>query len=333
MRAIQVTRFGGPDVLVPTELPDPEPRDGELLIDITGVGVNYADTHQAEDSYLSRQTLPFVPGSEALGTVVGGPRAGERVCGFVTRDGAYASRALLSDRSAFTVPDGVEDGAALALLVQGLTAWHLLRTSARMQSGDCVVVHAAAGGVGSLAVQLARLWSAGRIIATASSEAKLDLARSLGADAGIVLSGDEPAGAIASALRKANDSAKVDVVLEMVGGSTFDGSLMALAPFGRLATFGTASRTAPSPIQSRSLMVGSKAIVGFWLVDCMAPKRAAAMVAAPLAELVDLVASGDLRPQVAGTYALEDARRAHEDLRARRTLGKVVLDPRLTPQA
>jgi NADPH:quinone reductase len=321
MRAIQVERFGGPEVLELVEVPDPVPDGDEILLEVTGVGVNYADTHQAENSYLSRSTLPFVPGSEVVGLAPDGTRR----CGFVTRGGGYAERAVVSAATSFVVPEPVSDPAALSLLVQGLTAWHLLRTSARMQPGESVVVHAAAGGVGSLAVQLARTWGAGRVIGTASTPDKRALAESLGAH--LTVEADSPA--LALALRKANDGAKVDVVLEMVGGRTFDESLLALARFGRLVTYGMASRENPSPLAPGSLMVGSKSVIGFWLVDCMTPERATTMVASPLAELVGMVADGKLRPVTGTAYPLADARRAHEDLRARRTTGKVVLDPRV----
>lgn len=327
MTAIQVTAFGGPEVLVAADVPLPEPAEGELLIDVTGAGVNYADTHQTEDSYLTATELPFVPGAEAVGVVVTGPRQGARVCGFASRGGAYRDRALVLEGLSFEVPDGVSDAAALSLLVQGLTAWHLLRTSAKLQPGESVVVHAAAGGVGSLAVQLARLWGAGRIIATASTPAKLDIASGLGADAGVVLHGDEPAVEVAAALRAANGDRHVDVVLEMTGGQVFDGSLAALARFGRLVTYGTASRVEPTPVQPQALVARSKSVVGFWLVDCL--RQAETMVRGPLAELVGLVADGTLEPLPGQTYPLVDARRAHEDLLARRTTGKVVLDPRL----
>jgi NADPH2:quinone reductase len=204
--------------------------------------------------------------------------------------------------------------------VQGLTAWHLLRTCARLEPGESVVVHAAAGGVGTLAVQLAKAWGAGRVIAVASSAEKRELATSLGADVTV----DANAEDMNAALRTANDGQKVDVVLEMVGGTTFDGSLRALAPFGRLVVFGMASRTPPTPIAPQSLMVGSKCVMGFWLVDCMREPR---MLAEPMAELMSMTAAGTLRPVVGASYPLADARQAHEDMRARRTTGKVILDP------
>jgi NADPH2:quinone reductase len=329
MRAIQVRTFGGPEVLETVSLADPVPAHGELLVRVTGVGVNYADTHQAENTYLSGSTLPFVPGTEVVGTVVdpGGPL--RRVCGFVAHGGGYAELAVVSPALSFDVPGNVSDTQALSLLVQGLTAWHLVHTSAKVQYGESVVIHAAAGGVGNLAIQIAKQAGAGRVIATASSQEKLDLALDRGADVGVVLDGSLGAHDITHLLVQANGGRKIDVVLEMVGGATFDGSLAALAPFGRLVTFGMASRTPATAVHPGSLMVGSHSVIGFWLVDCMRPALIHSMVTTPLAELVAQVADGRLRPIEGTIYPLSSARRAHEDLRARRTTGKVVLDPRL----
>jgi len=317
MRAIQVSQFGGPEVLEPVELPDPEPIPGLELLSVTASGVNYADTHAAENSYLSAQTLPFIPGAEVVGTLADG----RRVCGFTASGGGgYAERALIAPAACFDVPDGVSDAAALSLLVQGLTAWHLLRTSARMAPGETVAVIAAAGGVGSLAVQLAKLWGAGRVIAVASTPGKRDLAMSLGADAAVDSGSDDLAGV----LREANAGKGVDIVLEMTGGPTTDACLAALGAFGRLVVYGMASRTAAMPVPPTSLMIGSKSLIGFWLVDCMKVDPVG-MVAQPLRELVGMAASGALKPLAGTAYPLAEARRAHEDLRARATTGKVIL--------
>lgn len=319
MRAIQVTEFGGPEVLDLVDVPDPDPIPGLELIDVDAAGVNYADTHAVENSYLSAQELPFIPGAE----VVGRTADGRRLCGFTASGaGGYAERALIAPAS-FEVPDGVSDAAALGLLVQGLTAWHLLRTSARMVPGESVVVHAAAGGVGSLAIQLAKLWGAGRVIAVASSEEKRQLALDLGADVAV----DSDPDGLTVALREANGGKRVDIVLEMVGGATTDASLRALAAFGRLVVYGMASRTPATPIAPSSLMTGSQSVIGFWLVDCMKVDPIG-MVAQPLAELVRMVAAGELRPLPGTSYPLAEARRAHEDMRARRTTGKVILTTR-----
>ena len=320
MRAIQVTEFGGPEVLDLIEVADPAPITGLELIEVHAAGVNYADTHAVENSYLSAQELPFIPGAEVIGLTADG----RRLCGFtVSGSGGYAERALIAPAAAFEVPDGVSDAAALGLLVQGLTAWHLLRTSARMAPGESVVVHAAAGGVGSLAIQLAKLWGAGRVIAVASSEEKRQLALDLGADVAV----DSDPANLTAALREANGGKRVDIVLEMVGGPTTDASLRALAAFGRLVVYGMASRTPATPIAPSSLMTGSHSVIGFWLIDCMKVDPMG-MVAEPLADLVRMVASGEITPLPGTAYPLAEARRAHEDMRARRTTGKVILSAR-----
>src|SRR3712207_6141520 len=167
MRAVQITRFGGPEVLDVVELPDPEPGAGETVFDVSTAGINYADTHQTENSYLAPQELPLVPGAEFVGSADGGPR----VVGLLP-GGGYAQKVAANERLTWPVPDGVPDEQALAVVLQGATAWHLLRTSAHLAEGETVVVIAGAGGVGSLAVQLAKRWGAGRVIATASSPEK-----------------------------------------------------------------------------------------------------------------------------------------------------------------
>ena len=313
MRAVQISEYGGPEVLALTELPDPAVPDGFSLVTVTSAGVNYADTHQVENSYLAPSALPLIPGGEVVGTLADGTRVAA-----ITGNGGYAEKAIAHPSATFPLPDDVSDGQALALMIQGLTAWHLLRTSTHLQKGESVVVHAAAGGVGTLAIQLAKQWGAGNVIAVASSEDKLALARSLGADS-TVLSGAEDLNA---ALREANGGRKVDIVLEMVGGTTFDASLAALAPFGRLATFGMASRTAPKPLTAGELMAKSRAVIGFWLAHCFGH---AEMLQPQMAEMLAMVQDGTLKPLVGATYPLADARLAHESLRSRESVGKLVL--------
>jgi NADPH2:quinone reductase len=317
VRAIQITEFGGPEALRLVDLPDPEPTGDLAVYDVLAAGINYADTHQTDDTYLAPQRLPLVPGGEFVGV---GPD-GVRVVGLLLGGGGYAEKVLHTPALTWPVPDGVDDAAALAVVVQGASAWHLLRTSAHLAGGESVVVHAAAGGVGSLAVQLAKAWGAGRVVATASSPDKRDLALELGADAAV----DPAAEDLTAALVEANGGRRVDVVLEMTGGPVFDASLRALAPFGRLATYGQASRLAPTPIDPGMLMAFSTTVAGFWLAHCV---RRPEMLHGPIRELLGMVAGGRLRTVTGGTYPLAQARRAHQDLRSRRTVGKLVLDPR-----
>jgi len=323
MRAIRINEWGGPEVLeLAEDAPVPEPGEHELLVKVTRAGINFADTHARENSYLARYELPLVPGAEVAGVVeqdAHGFSAGQRVVALVGT-GGYAEYVAAAPATTFAVPDGVSDATALALLLQGLTAWHLYRTSAHVQPGESVVVHAAAGGVGSLAVQLGKPFGAGRLIATASTEDKRRLALELGADAAVDVTRDD----LTEALVEANLGERVDVVLEMAGGRVFDASLDALAPFGRLVTYGIASRE-PNKVSSGALMRKSRAVVGFWLMHCL--RRPVEMVDAPLQELFERAGSGELRVVEGETYPLAEARRAHEDLQARRTSGKLMLDP------
>jgi NADPH2:quinone reductase len=315
MRGIQLTEFGGPETLVVSDLPDPVPGEGQVVLDVLAAGVNYADTHQTEDSYLARQTLPMIPGSE----VVVRADDGRRLLGLIGA-GGYAQKAAVDPKRMFEVPDGVTDAQALTTLVQGATAWHLLRTSAHLQEGETVVVHAGAGGVGTLAIQLATRWGAGRVIATASSEDKRALTLELGADVAVDSRRDD----LTEALREANGGSGVDVVLEMTGGPVFDRSLAALAPLGRLVTFGMAARTPPSPVDPRQLLSRSTAVIGFWLVHVV---QRPGLFAEAVTDLIGLIADGAIRPVIGATYPLDRAADAHRSLLSRESVGKLVLDP------
>ena len=296
------------------DLPKPEPGDGEVLIEVSRAGMNFADTHQRENSYLARYEVPLVLGGE----VAGRTDDGQRVIALLA-NGGYAEYAVAPREMVYPVPDGLDDATALALLIQGLTAWHLLKTSAKLARGESVVVISGAGGVGSLAVQLAKPFGAGRVIATASTEEKRSLALSLGADAALDPSVEDLKGA----LIEANNGNQVDVVLEMSGGRVFSHSAEALAPFGRIVAYGIAGRE-QNTVQTGRLMRKGRAVVGFWLMHCLGRRE---MVEEPLADLFDRAARRELRPQIGETYGLSDVRRAHEDLQGRRTTGKVLLDP------
>jgi NADPH2:quinone reductase len=313
MRAIQISEFGGPEVLQVIDIADPVAGENEILLKISAIGINYADTHQTENSYLSAQTLPLIPGVEIVGT-----NDGKRYLALAI-SGGYAELAAVNKGMAFPVPDGVSDEEALTLLVQGTTAWHLLKTMGHLRAGESVAIHAAAGGVGTLAIQLAKLWGA-HVIAVTSSEEKSALALSLGADVVV----DANVENLSDALKAANGGKRIDIILEMVGGNAFDESVKALAHFGRLITFGMASRTAPTPIHPGALMHGSKTIAGFWLNNCFGKPH---LFNAVLDELFALILKGDLKPVIGGVYPLDQAADAHRAMLARGTVGKIVLKP------
>jgi NADPH2:quinone reductase len=315
MRAIQMTEFGGPEVLELVELPVPEPGPEQVLIKVARAGLNFADTHTRTNSYVRKATLPLVPGGEVAGVR---EDTGERVVALVG-DGGYAEYALASRELVYPIPDELDEGAALALIIQGLTAWHLYRTAGHVAAGESVVVHSAAGGVGSLAVQLGRALGAGRVIATASSSEKRALALELGADVAIGADAD----GLTERLLQANDGRPVDVVFEMAGGAVFDASYAALAPFGRIVVCGIASQE-PNEVRTGSLLRHSRSVVGFYLFHTL---ERPGMFADALADLFARAARGELRTVIGATYPLEQAAQAHIDLRERRTTGKLLLDP------
>lgn len=309
-----MTEFGGPEVLRPTELPDPEPGDGEVLVNVARAGVNFGDTHMTRNDYLAEQQLPLVPGGEVSGTTPDGRRVAA-----LLMNGGYAELVAVPEAALIPVPDGLDDDQAVALLVQGLTARSLLRVSADLQPGETVVIEAAAGGTGSLAVQLAKRMGAGRVIALASSEEKRNLTLELGADVAV----DSRAEDLKAEIIEANGGEQVDVVLQMSGGEAFEQSLRALAPFGRLVTFGIASRE-ENRVATGHLMRNSRAVVGFWLVHLF---RRPELLREGLDEVLGVAAAGELRAVIGHVYPLSEAARAHEDIAARRTTGKLLLDP------
>jgi NADPH:quinone reductase len=316
MRAVQQTEFGGPEVLALVDLPEPEPRAGQVRVHVSRAGMNFADTHQRENRYVQKADLPFVPGSEVAGTR---EDTGERVVALTGGRGGYAEAAVVDEALAVPLPDGLDEGTALAMLIQGTTAWHLLRTAAHLASGESVVVHGAAGGTGSLAVQLAQAFGAGRVIATASSEEKRRLALDLGADAAI----DGDAEGLTDRLLEANGGEPVDVVLEMAGGAVFDASLAALGPFGRMVAYGIATKE-QNEVRTGRLLRRSISVGSLWINHVI---ERPAMYRAALEDLFERARRGDLTVHVGQTYPLSEARRAQEDLAGRRTSGKLLLDP------
>jgi NADPH2:quinone reductase len=311
---VLVREWGGPEVLEQADVPAPVPGDGQKLIRVSAAGVNFADLHARENAYIAKYELPMVPGTEVAGTLEDGTRVVA-----MTGSGGYAELAVADEDSIFPLPDGLSEQDALGLLVQGLTAWHLYRTAAQVREGETVVVHSAAGGTGSLAVQLGKPMGAGRVIATASSEEKRALALELGADAAL----DGSPEGLGERLVEANDGRPVDVVFDMAGGRVFEESIEVLAPFGRIVAYGIATRE-QNDLRTGRLMRKSRAVVGFWLMHCL--ERPATMMREPLRDLFERAARGELRPQLGGVYPLSEVRRAHEDLQSRSTTGKLILD-------
>jgi len=313
VKAIQLREFGGADAFEFVELDEPTPGEGEVLIEVTRSGVNFADTHSTRNDYLSAQELPLIPGAE----VVGRTADGRRVAALVG-NGGYAERIVVPEAMTIPIPDEVDDEQAAGALLQGLTAMALVNRMARIEAGETIVIEAAAGGTGTLAVQIAK--SAGaKVIGLASTPEKRELVESLGADATVDSRSDD----LYAALLEANDGQKVDAVLHMSGGDAFDAELRALAPLGRMVVFGNASRE-NRKVDTGVLLQGSKAVIGFWLVHVLARRE----LAVPLVgELLEALATGALRVTIGGVYPLSEAARAHEALESRTSAGKLLLDP------
>jgi NADPH2:quinone reductase len=313
MKAIRIEEFGGPEVLSHVDVPDPTPGEGEVLVEVARSGVNFADTHATRDDYLAKQALPMIPGGEVSGRTEDGRRVAA-----LLMTGGYAEKVAVHEAALIPIPDEVDDDQAAALLLQGLTAMALVQRCARIEEGETILVEAAAGGTGSLSVQLAKRAGA-KVIGLASSEEKRALVERLGADATI----DSNSSDLKEAILAANGGERVDAVLHMSGGDAFDTQLSALAPMGRMVVFGIASRE-QRDVSTAALLRGSKAVIGFWLVHLLARRDLAAPM---IGELLGAVAAGDLEVTVGDVYPLSEAARAHEDIIARRTTGKLLLDP------
>ena len=321
MKAIRVNETGGPEVMHLEEIDTPVPQDDEILIRVVAAGINYADLAQRQGTYLTRTRTPMTPGFEVAGIVEGhgpgvtAPPVGTRVAALVS--GGYAEYALAHVGTVIPIPDILDFTHAAAFLVQGITAYQLLRESAHIQPGESVLVQAAAGGVGTLAVQLAKLMGAKKVIGTASSEAKLELARSLGAD--VVINYHTPEWS--EQVKNATNGLGADIILEMSGGEVATQSLKCLAPFGRMVVYGAASGEI-TQFTGVQLMYKNQAIIGYWLSAWL---QRADRVAIAALELMQYLNGGQLKIVVGNTFPLAEAVEAHRAIAERKTTGKVVL--------
>lgn len=324
MKAIQFKEYGGPDVLELIDTETPIIKDKEVLIEVKAVGVNYADTARREGQYVVPTALPFIPGAEVAGVVaqvgadVQGVKKGTRIVTLI-ENGGYADYAVAPASSLIPIPDGVAFEKAVALPLQGLTAYHILKTMGRLEKGETVLVHAAAGGVGLLAVQLAKLFGAGKVIATASNTEKLAFAQKMGADHLVNYSED----GWEERVRELTGGKGVDVALEMVGGDVFHKTVKCLAIFGRLVTYGAASGE-QATFYPANLMRRNQSVIGFFLPQIM---KNPDLFKHSLQELLTYVSNGRLELTIWGTYALTEAALVHQLLQGRKTKGKIVLIP------
>ncbi|CAN7572254.1 quinone oxidoreductase family protein [Mesorhizobium sp. LjNodule214] len=326
MRAIQLNRFGGPDILDVVEMPKPEPQAGEVLVRVHAAGVNFFEALMRADRYAVTPRLPLILGveaagiAEAIGQGVDAKLLGARVAAplFASTHpfGGYADYVTIDAGLAVSLPDALSFEDATALMVQGLTALHLLRQSP--PAGKSVLVGAAAGGVGSLLVQLAKRSGASTVIAAAGSRAKLDLAMSLGADAAT----DYGRTAWAAQVREVTGGVGVDIVYDTVGGAMTATALEALAPCGELV-FAALGRYALSAAEMEAMIGRNQSLRGFALLPLLTP----AGLRENLSELFQLAASAALVVTTGARFPIAQAGDAHRLLEDRRSTGKVVLVP------
>lgn len=324
MKAVQFIEYGGPEVLKVVDLDVPTLGKYDVLIKVKAIGVNFADTARREGAYVVPTELPFIPGSEvageveAVGSAVQNIKEGQRVLASI-ESGGYAEYAAVNERQVTLLPQDVTYEQAVALPVQGQSAYHILKTMGQMQKGETVLVHAASGGVGLLAVQLAKIFGAGKIIATASTEEKLELVKDMGADYLINYSEDNWDEEVMSV----TEGKGVDLALEMVGGSVFHKTRKCLAEFGRLVIYGVASGE-QAKFHPASLMGKNQSIIGFFLPQIM---KRGNLYKDSLGELLSFVNEGELKLTIGGSYPLTEAVHVHELFRDRKTTGKIVLIP------
>ncbi|AMY19035.1 MULTISPECIES: quinone oxidoreductase family protein [Nocardiaceae] len=325
MRAILVTRTGGPDVLDLTDVPDPSPGPGDLLVRVDAAGINYIDTYFRTGTY--PRDLPYVPGDEGTGVVEavgdgvdgadGDFSVGDRVA-WASAPGSYAELAVVPAAVAVRVPDGVDAPQAASVLLQGMTAHYLVESTYPVQAGDTVLVHAGAGGVGLLLTQLVVAKGA-TAITTVSTDEKAELSRRAGATH--VLRYDED---IAARVRDLTGGEGVAATYDGVGRSTFDASVASTRVRGTVALFGAASGPVP-PVDPQILnRGGSLFLTRPTLVHHV---RDRAELEWRAGDVMRALADGTLTVRVGNRYPLAEARRAHEDLEGRRTTGSIVLEP------
>jgi NADPH:quinone reductase len=320
MRAVVVHEHGGPEVLRAGDWPEPEPGPGDLLVEVAAAGVNFVDIYHREGRPPYTGAVPYVPGAEGAGTVIGvgggvtGFQPGDRVA-WASGPGSYAERAVVAERNAVRVPGGVALDVAAALMLQGMTAHYLCHSTYPVAPGEVAVVHAAAGGVGLLLTQLVLL-RGGVVVATTSSPAKADLAREVGAQyvAGYGDFGDVVA--------EVTGGAGAAVVYDGVGQATFDASLAALRRRGYLVLYGAASGPVP-PFELQRLNTGGSLFITRPTLGSYIATRGELLDRA--GDLLDWIADSRLNVRIGARYPLGEAARAHEDLAARRTTGKLLL--------
>lgn len=325
MKQIIVNEFGDPEKLILQDVPMPSAGDGQIVIKVEASGVNFSDGMQRRNQYVFPVSLPYLPGFEVAGIVtelgkgVENISVGDRVVAMLPNGGGYAQYAVTPSYLAAVIPPTISAQASLALQVQGLTAYLMLKDGAKLQSGQTVLIHAAAGGVGTLLVQIAKQMGAGKIVATASTIEKLAVAKSLGADELINYTESDW-------VQKVNDATGgkgVDLIIDSTGGEILRNSVNCLAPFGRLISFGNPTGE-PTSIEAFALVNNNLILQGFGLASYFEKPD---LMQEAYQYLFSQAAIGKLKVHIGQTFPLKDAAEAHKQMENRKTTGKIVLIP------
>lgn len=322
MKAVEVSRTGGPEVLEYKEVPEPQPKANEALVAIKAIGLNFVDVYFREGRYPSK--LPFIVGQEAAGVVeqvgaeVTSLKPGDRVA-YTGLQGSYAEKAAVAADRLVKIPEGVSFEQAAALMLQGMTAHYLVKSTYPLKSGEICLVHAAAGGVGQLLVQMAKTIGA-EVIATAGTDAKCEIARKAGADHAINYEKQD----FEEETKRITGGKGVHVVYDGVGKSTFEKGLNVLRPRGYMVLFGGASGAVPPfdliKLSQKGSLYITRPTLGAYIADRKELEWRAS-------EVMGWVASGKLKLNIGQKYRLAEAEKAHRDLEGRKTTGKTVLIP------
>lgn len=325
MKAVVLPRYGGPEVLSYEDVPEPVAGPGQVLVQVEAASVNFADARLRVGAYHHGAPPPTIPGLDVGGTVlavgegVSGLAVGDRVAAGLT-GGGYAERVVASAALVWRLPEGVSGEEGAAFPVAGITAYNLLTLAGRLVPGETVVVHSAAGGVGTTAAQLARLLGAGLVIGTVGDAAKADAARDAGCDH-VVVRGDED---FAARVNELTGGAGADLILDSVAGEVMTRGMECLAPFGRLVAYGISSGE-PGQVLSSSLHPVNRAFIGYSSGHYRKLRPEALRPAADA--VLGLLADGRLRLVVGTRLPLAEAARAHELIESRASIGKILLLP------
>ncbi|MFT9497425.1 quinone oxidoreductase family protein [Anaerosolibacter sp.] len=325
MKAIVIEEFGGPEVLRLKDIDVPKVEANQVLIRVAAASVNFADIKTRKGEFHGAGKPPVIPGLDAAGVVesVGSNvktiQKGDRVIAFPGK-GSYAEYIVADERLTFPIPDSIDFDTAAASPLVTFTTYNLLHQVGRMRAGESVLIHVAAGGIGTTAIQIAKLLGAKQIIGTVGSDEKIQVAKQVGAD--LVINYRKQS--FSKVVNEATDGKGVDVILDSVGGDNFNESLECLAMYGRIVNFNSSSGSGGT-VNTKQLHGSCRAVLGFSIATTL--KQRPEMIQETAKQVLPMLAQGKIKIVISGTYPLEDAGKVHELIESRQTVGKILLKP------